>query len=259
MKQIALIIAAIAAALALPAIVDAAGHAAFSALAIIPVMLGFWLLTRQHPRAIGFTLGNLSAWSWAFAHPLFSLGIIALVAGGMGEITLGEFDMTATLGLIGIIFLSNMILSMLTEEGFFRGWLWAMMSDLPAMARLALTTLPFAALHLSFAALEHDYQLPPVQLGIYLVGALTLGAIWGMMREISGSIILTSFAHGLWNGLVYPLFGIGTRQGDLGITRIELLGPERGWLGLALNIVFAVILWRAYRRHLVKEAVQGAA
>lgn len=257
MKSFVVILAALAAALGLPALLDATGYAAFSALAIIPVMLGFWLITRNSRRAIGFTFGRWKSWGWAFAHPLFSLGIIGIAAAAMGEIAPVEFDPVATLGLIGIIFLSNAILSMLTEEGFFRGWLWAMMTDLPPVARLALTTLPFAALHLTFAALEHEYQLPPLQLGVYLVGALTLGAIWGMMREMSGSIIMTSFAHGLWNGLVYPLFGIGTRQGDLGISNIELLGPERGLLGLGLNIAFAIILFFAYRRHLESKPPQA--
>lgn len=248
MKNVIIITLAIAAALVLPAMLDAMGYAAFSALAIIPVMLVFWLTTRQHPRRIGFTIGRLSSYGWAIAHPAFSLGIIGAVALGLGQIAPAEFDPAQTFGLIGAIFLSNMILSMLTEEGFFRGWLWAMFEKMPPLARLVLTTLPFAALHMTFAALEHEYQLPPLQLAIYLTGAITLGAIWGMMRELSGSILMTSLAHGLWNGLVYPLFGIGTRQGDLGITNIDLLGPERGILGLSLNIIFALILWRSYRR-----------
>jgi len=70
-----------------------------------------------------------------------------------------------------------------------------------------------------------------------------MGAAWGLLRWISGSVIVASLSHGAWNGLVYALFGFGTRVGALGVENTALFGPEVGVLGLALNAVFVAALW----------------
>jgi uncharacterized protein len=70
------------------------------------------------------------------------------------------------------------------------------------------------------------------------------GAIWGLLRWISGSVVVASLCHGLWNGVDYVFFGFGTKIGALGIKNTAVYGPEVGMLGLALNIVFVVALWR---------------
>jgi hypothetical protein len=68
------------------------------------------------------------------------------------------------------------------------------------------------------------------------------------MRWISGSVIVTSVSHGLWNGGAYVLFGFGSRTGALGIKDTAMFGPEVGVLGLVFNLVFAVGLWFVVRR-----------
>ena len=57
-----------------------------------------------------------------------------------------------------------------------------------------------------------------------------MGAAWGLLRWISGSVIVASLSHGAWNGLVYALFGFGTRVGALGVQDTALFGPEVGVL-----------------------------
>jgi len=48
------------------------------------------------------------------------------------------------------------------------------------------------------------------------VNATLIGLSWGLMRLISGSIIVTSVSHGVWNGMAYVLFGFGEKTGALG-------------------------------------------
>ena len=71
--------------------------------------------------------------------------------------------------------------------------------------------------------------------------------IWGLLRWISGSVVVTSVSHGLWNGGAYVLFGFGSNTGALGVKNTAIFGPEVGVLGLVLNLVFAVGLWFVVR------------
>ncbi len=85
---------------------------------------------------------------------------------------------------------------------------------------------------------------------MYLLNAAVIGAIWCVMRTRSGSIVVSSVSHGLWNGGAYVLFGYGQKVGALGIADTAFFGPENGLLGLALNLVFlaAVVRWPLSRR-----------
>jgi membrane protease YdiL (CAAX protease family) len=80
-----------------------------------------------------------------------------------------------------------------------------------------------------------------------MINAAVMGAVWGLLRCISGSVIVASLSHGLWNGMDYVCFGFGTKIGALGIKNTALYGPEVGVLGLALNIAFLAALWRWWK------------
>ena len=82
---------------------------------------------------------------------------------------------------------------------------------------------------------------------MFLVNAAVLGAILGLLRWISGSVIVASVSHGVWNGLAHSLFEFGSRVGALGGRNAALFRPEVGTLGLALNAVFFGVLWRLSR------------
>jgi hypothetical protein len=81
------------------------------------------------------------------------------------------------------------------------------------------------------------------QAPIVMANAAVLGAAWGLLRWQSGSVIVASVSHGVWNGLAYVLFGFGKHLGVLGITNTVVFGPELGLLGLALNIGFVTAFW----------------
>jgi hypothetical protein len=62
-------------------------------------------------------------------------------------------------------------------------------------------------------------------------------------------VTVTSASRGVWIGLVYALFGMGTTYGALGIRNTAVFGPEIGVLGLALNVVFGVVYRSAFNQH----------
>ena len=141
--------------------------------------------------------------------------------------------------------------ALLTEEGFFRGWLVASLRRIGLGAGwvLAVSSLAFALWHVSAVTLHTGFDLPAAQIPVFLGNAAVVGAIWGAMRLRSGSIVVASVCHGLWNGGAYVLFGYGAKIGSLGIPHPEVYGPESGYFGLLLNIVFLVPLaWSSLSR-----------
>ena len=137
--------------------------------------------------------------------------------------------------------------AILTEEGFFRGWLVASLRAPWFPARgglLAASSVIFALWHVSAVTLPTGFDLPAAQIPVYLANAAVIGAIWARCACVPGSIIVSSVSHGLWNGGAYVLFGYGAKDGALGIADTEVFGPESGYLGLALNIAFLVVVAR---------------
>ena len=102
-------------------------------------------------------------------------------------------------------------------------------------------------LAISAVTLATDYKPAPSQLPIFFINAAVIGIVWGILRWMSGSIIVASCSHGLWNGIAYVFFGFGTKTGALGIGNTALFGPEIGVLGLVSNAVFALLLWQWWR------------
>ena len=83
---------------------------------------------------------------------------------------------------------------------------------------------------------------------VYLANATLLGLIWGLLRLISGSVLVASVSHAVWNAFAYGLFGFGEEVGALSITNTPLFGPEVGYLGLLLNSAFFLWLLGKARR-----------
>jgi membrane protease YdiL (CAAX protease family) len=107
---------------------------------------------------------------------------------------------------------------------------------------LILTSVAFAIWHVSSAVLDRGF---------------ISGVAFGLLRWISGSVVVSSVSHGLWNGMVYILFGTGAKVGTLGVAHTAVFGPESGILGLAANIIFAGGLW-LYRRAIRQKAREPA-
>lgn len=234
------------AAIAATTAMDATGYSPFSALTLAPLMGLLWYLERFSRREVGFVWGRRADYVQAIVYPLFVIGAASLAAWIGGAVHLESTNWKSFW--INLIAggLSTILATIVTEEGFFRGWLWASLrrAGCGEAPTLVWTSVAFALWHLSWVFMPTDFDLPPWQIPIYMANATLLGLVWGMLRLASGSVIVASVAHGVWNGLAYALFAFGTKVGALGVTESWIYGPEVGWVGLALNAAYAAGLWR---------------
>ena len=225
---------------------DATGLSAFSALPLFPLMGVFWYLERLPRRSMGFAWGRWRHYGLAALYPILVLGTITLISTAARVVDLSQTNWNKAWLNLALVIISTILVAILTEEGFFRGWLWGSLGragETPTRI-LVWTSVAFSLWHVSAVALKTGFNLPSAQIPVFLVNAAVLGAIWGLLRRLSGSVVVASVSHGVWNGMTYVLFGYGTRVGALGIEDTAFYGPEVGVLGLGLNIVFLVALWR---------------
>ena len=247
-------------AIAITTTMDANGLLEFSALPLAALLALFWYLDRCSRVEIGFVWGRRAHYALALLHPALVMGPIALAAWAAGAIDLERTDWDkAWLNLVQMI-VATVLIASITEEGFFRGWLWASLTRARQgrAAVLLWSSLAFAAWHFSAVLLDTEFAPVRAQIPVYLVNAAVMGAIWGLLRLISGSVLVASVAHGVWNGFAYVLFGSGTKVGALGIQNTTLYGPEIGWAGLVLNALFAAALWHWWKRSAPSAALLAA-
>ena len=239
----------VAAAIAVTTAMDANGVSALSALPLLPLAGLFWYLQRFTRKEVGLVPGQSRHYGLAVLYPLLVPGAAALIALLAGAVDVSATDWNKTGLNILLISVTTAIVAILTEEGFFRGWLWAALkrSGSGEKGILIISSVTFMLWHVSAVTLETGFAPPAEQVPVYLVNATLLGLVWGLLRKISGSVIVASVSHGLWNGLVYGLFGFGENLGALGIQHAGLYGPELGYLGIVLNLSFAAWLWRRSR------------
>jgi membrane protease YdiL (CAAX protease family) len=240
------------AAIGITTAMDANGLLAFSALPLFPLAAILWASERFSRKEMGLAWGALRDYGLALLYPVAVIGAVTGVAALAGVIDLTETDWSKAGLNVVLIAVSTILVAILTEEGFFRGWLWASLgrSGLGEARVLLWSSVAFSLWHVPAVSLETGFNIPARQIPVYLVNAVLMGAIWGLLRLVSGSVVVASFSHGVWNGLAYVLFGFGTRVGALGVEATYIYGPEVGVIGLGLNAVFAFALWRGLRtRH----------
>ena len=247
--------AGIVVAIAVTTTMDATGYAPFSALPLFPLAALFWWLQRFSRQEMGLTWGPVTQYGLALAYPAVVLGTTALLAYAAGAVDTSAADWNKTALNVFLMSTTGILVGMLTEEGFFRGWLWAALkragkSDVYV---LVWSTLAFTAWHISAISLDTGFDVPAREIPIYLVNATLIGGVFGVLRMISGSIVVPSVCHAVWNGLDYPLYGFGEHSGALGITETHIFGPEVGILGIGLNLVFCAWIWRKYATRVSKN------
>ena len=237
-------------AIAITTTMDATGYTMFSALPLLPLTGVFWLWKRFSRTEIGLTWGRLQDYGVALLYPIVVLGAVTAVAWLAGAVDLSGAEWEKTGLNAGLMSTTGILMVLITEEGFFRGWLWASLERAGQRGARALvwSSVAFSLWHVSAISLDTGFDVPAPQIPVYLINATLIGAVWGMLRWVSGSVLVPSVSHAVWNGLDYPLFGFGTEAGALGIVRTEIFGPEVGLLGLTLNLIFAIALWSWLRR-----------
>lgn len=243
-------IAGTSAAILVTTAMDANGLAAFSALTLTPLTALFWYLQKFSRAEMGLAWGTARGYVLAVSYPLIVLGLTAIIALAAGATDTSETDWNKTLINMGLMSSTGIVMGLITEEGFFRGWLWAALkrAGQSDMRVLLWTSLAFTAWHVSAIALDTGFDVPAAEIPVYLVNATLLGLIWGMLRMLTGSIVVASVSHALWNGIDYPLFGFGEKVGALGIQQTHIYGPEVGLLGIVFNALFALALYQLIKR-----------
>jgi len=224
---------------------DATGYAPFSALPLLPLGALFWFLQTFSRREMGLTWGTGQGYLLALAYPLIVLGLIAAIAYATGAVETSDTDWNKAFLNMSLMSSTGVIAVLLTEEGFFRGWLWASLKRAGQSDTRVLiwTTVAFTLWHVSAISLDTGFDVPAGEIPIYLANATLIGAVFGMLRMATGSVLAPSVCHAVWNGIDYPLFGFGEKVGALGIEQTHVYGPEVGVLGLAFNFIFAAALW----------------
>lgn len=237
-------------AIAITSAMDATGLTVFSALPLALLFAVFWYAQGLPRREVGFVWGRWQHYALGMLYPVVVVFLLSLIARIAGAIDLSHTNWKK----VGINFtlttVSTVLVALITEEGFFRGWLWASLkrAQVSESGVLVWTSVAFAAWHSSEAILKTGFEPPRSQVPVFLVNVAVIGATWGLMRERSTSVIVSSVSHGVWNGVVYVLFGIGARTGALGIKSTGLFGAEVGLLGLVFNALFLLALW-TWNRH----------
>lgn len=243
-------------AIAATTVLDAAvGHAAGvstygAGILVLFLFLLFWYLQRFSRSAIGLTWGRWRDYALAVCYPTVVLALAGLIAWLSGAVNLAAPDWAPIVSGLVVVILVHSFGAIVTEDGFFRGWLWASLqrAGVTQGGLLVWTSVAFAAWNVPLALLGADFHLPIAQVPIFLVNVALIGLNWALMRQRSGSIVVVSVSHGIWNGLVYTLFGEGTVPGVLGIHSTGVFGPEVGLVGLALNAAFAAVVWLGFAR-----------
>lgn len=242
-------VAGVLAAIAVTAAMDANGLTDFSALPLAGFLAIFALAERRTLRSLGFVWGRPRDYGLALLYPVVVLGIVTAVALSAAH---SDAHWAKAAVVFAEIAAGTVVVGLLTEEGFFRGWLWASLRarGLDSGTVLACTSVAFALWHISYVTLAHGFTLPPGQAALFIVNAAIMGAIWGAMRELSGSILVPSVSHAVWNGAAYALFGEGPKAGAGGLANTIVFGPEIGIVGLIVNAAFlvALLLWMRSRR-----------
>ena len=244
-------------AIAITTTMDATGYSTFSALPLFPLAGLFWFLQKISRREMGLAWGQLQTYGLALAYPALVLGLVAAIASMSGAVDTSETDWNKTILNIALGSSVGIIMVLITEEGFFRGWLWATLKRAGQTDKQVLiwTTVAFTLWHVSAISLDTGFDLPAAEIPIFLVNATLMGCIWGMLRMASGSVVVPSVCHAVWNGIDYPLYGFGEKIGALGIEQTHIYGPEVGMLGIGLNFLFATVLWYWITRFGAKSVV----
>jgi hypothetical protein len=123
MKDYYLPISASILAIGVTTYMDFSGYFLFSALPLFLITLIFWLIQKQSLIEIGLQFGMLSYYTIAVLYPIFVLGAAFLIAFLFGDISI-NFNARKDILNLSAGLLTGPIMLLITEEGFFRDWLW---------------------------------------------------------------------------------------------------------------------------------------
>jgi membrane protease YdiL (CAAX protease family) len=244
-KSLLMVATGVLIAIGITTAMDATGYSMLSALPLAALVGIYWAVQKFSREEIGLVWGNRQFHTVALLYPLTVLGSITAIAYLSGVIDPSSANWENAL--INVVAGSTIgvFMVMITEEGFFRGWLWAALKrcGLTDTHVLIGTSAVFVIWHISAITLDTGFDIPAAEIPIYLVNASLLAIVFGFLRMISGSVLVASVCHAVWNAFAYALYGFGEKVGVLGIESTHIYGPEVGTLGIVVNSVAVLGLW----------------
>lgn len=209
------------------------------------VMIALWALQKFSRAEIGLVIGDGRSYGIALAYVVVIIGIVAIGAWATGLIDLKDYSHMTAFRRVTLNALVTFVLTLLTEDGMFRGALWASCerAGVSPTRTLIWTSVAFGLWHLAVPLVEPTFTQPLSKVPQYVIGSTAFGFAMGALRLKTGSIIVPAACHGLWNATVYTFFGYGEKTGLLGVADTNIWDPERGYSGLILTIIAAALLW----------------
>lgn len=140
-----------------------------------------------------------------------------------------------------LLLIQNAVFAIFTEEIVFRGLIQRQLSQsISPMSAILIASAAFGIWHAPLGRLS--LGLNNRQTVQYALGTGLVGAVFGIFYYQSQSLVVSGFVHGVWNGMVYPIWGLGDEFPSLLVSRDEALThPEYGIIGV-LVLVMAVAL-----------------
>ena len=240
------LIASIGAIVISPLLVLATGQGPLYNFSLAVMMIALWASQRLTKREVGIAVGDTRSYVIATAYAVGIIGCVALGAWAAQLIDLKDYSAFTVFRRLSLNFLVTFLLALITEEGFFRGALWGscQRAGFSPAKTVIWTSVAFGLWHFAVPIVDPDFAQPLHKVPQYVVGSTAFGVAMGLLRLRSGSIIVPSFCHALWNASVYTFFGAGEKIGQLGISNPTLWDPERGYAGLILAVLVAGLWWR---------------
>ena len=228
-----------------PLLMVTTGMSALYNLWLAVMMIGLWVAQRLTKREVGIAVGDLGSYAIAVGYVAGIIGCVALGAWASQLIDLKDYAAATVFRRLSLNFLVTFALALITEEGFFRGALWGSCerAGFSPVTTIIWTSVAFGLWHVAVPLIDPDFAQSGSKIPQYVLGSTAFGVAMGLLRLRSGSVVVPSACHALWNATVYTLFGAGEKTGQLGIVDHRILDPERGYAGLALAILGAVVLW----------------
>ena len=213
------------------------------------VGIAFQLLVNRDENfsQLGFRFSTIDTYIWGF---LTVSGILVVVL-CIGYLT-GRLGVREKLDIRGYVKLSvniplqiivNTVIAIFTEELVFRGLIQRQLTlVISPVVAILLASAVFGIWHIPFG--KFALNLNKKQIFLYVLGTGLAGGIFGIFYYKTGSLLVSGFVHGLWNGIVYPIWGLGDGfSGLLQSKRKSLTHPEYGIIGIiVLSLVFTILL-----------------
>ncbi|HOZ05906.1 MAG TPA: CPBP family glutamic-type intramembrane protease, partial [Arenimonas sp.] len=158
-------------AIAVNAAMDATGLSGLSFASLFPLVLIFWAMQRLPRKSMGLAMGSWRHYGLALLHPLLIIGVIAVVCLVAGVADVSRVNWLSARNDFLTTVAISIPLAILTEEGFFRGWLYGSLqrAGIGELRIMIWTGVAFSLWHIPAVSMNTEDAPPLAQIPVLLV------------------------------------------------------------------------------------------